>query len=143
MVFNSTLVRLRLWLSRVPLHSGVSFQFHIGSIKTRDECDLHAADNWFQFHIGSIKTYPVFRATKWTIYGFNSTLVRLRLAHYGLALHRSAGFNSTLVRLRRSDTASRMSLLAQFQFHIGSIKTAQSFVNIARPTLVSIPHWFD
>ena len=77
----------------------LTFQFHIGSIKSMLIYFLRSLLSKFQFHIGSIKSQTGANRCSSRL-GFNSILVQLK------------------VNIRRG--ASRDDFL--FQFHIGSIK---------------------
>ena len=122
--FHSGSIKTKRWGLRRNLDE--SFQFHSGSIKTwlttcgpttapttsfnstlvrlrrgrlRPPEDRRAFP--FQFHSGSIKTNLSGSSARRALRGFNSTLVRLRLAERRAAHgHNLPSFNSTLVRLR-------------------------------------------
>ena len=54
--FNSIMVQLKLSLPSPKTYLPSEFQFHNGTIKTKDfECKIYT-DNGFQFHNGTIKT---------------------------------------------------------------------------------------
>ena len=100
--FNSTMVRLKdIRFAFVALMSA-GFQFHNGSIKRSINHFPHPAPVKFQFHNGSIKRPPSLSPTTATPC-FNSTMVRLKVAH--------PSFKHLVGK--------------EFQFHNGSIKSAE------------------
>ena len=52
-------------------------------------------------------------------------------------------FNSTLVRLKAALPPMIETMDLVFQFHTGSIKSAQYLITQRLLYSVSIPHWFD
>ena len=76
--FNSTLVRLKGGDSVAMNGKEVSFQFHIGSIKSGGADSSSVATIVFQFHIGSIKSTNDDKRNLNQVTRFNSTLVRLK-----------------------------------------------------------------
>ena len=59
-------------------------------------------------------------------YGFNPTLVRLRLFHIAGTPRRSRCFNPTLVRLRPFGPPGQSRISQAFQSHAGSIEASES-----------------
>ena len=103
--FNSTMVRLKALPLLDYVTSGV-FQFHYGTIKSRDIAKETNQANIFQFHYGTIK--------RSTIYVKVGTMVLY--------------FNSTMVRLKEISLPGIL-LFIVFQFHYGTIKSHCPLMN--------------
>ena len=73
---------------------------------------------------------------------FNSTMVRLKEMLFRIELRTKDSFNSTMVRLKADSTRTYFMTAPLFQFHNGSIKSAES-MSIMQDVQVSIPQWFD
>ncbi len=142
--FNSTLVRLKLYIVFISIALPQEFQFHFGTIKTDMYQDDNVSAAIFQFHFGTIKTpyrllyrrrYQYFNSTlvrlKRTggvthgpqLDNFNSTLVRLKPGWPTRIPRFTGNFNSTLVRLKRYKHGAYTGSHRIFQFHFGTIKT--------------------
>src|ERR1051326_740137 len=102
----------------------ISFQFHSGSIKTRGAGSLAARRAGFNSTLVRLRLAAALGAGRASEKSFNSTLVRLRQgAQATVNAAWKAGFNSTLVRLRRDRDLRARRRGDAFQFHSGSIKT--------------------
>ncbi len=160
--FNSTMVRLKVEMLPLTLFP-MKFQFHYGSIKSRDKGLTIDHVIPFQFHYGSIKRKEEL-STVGKKYSFNSTMVRLKVNTNSLNWVLQISFNSTMVRLKVLELQDN-EVGVRFQFHYGSIKrlvahvfcgSQESFNSTmvrlkAKPYFrhwqakmkVSIPLWFD
>ena len=70
-------------------------------------------------------------------------MVRLKALHGTQEEICSLGFNSTMVRLKVDDKTKPSSLIFEFQFHNGSIKSVPVLDIEQVIDRVSIPQWFD
>ena len=166
MGFNSILVRLKENESIQSPFSSNPFQFHTGSIKSREQRPARTGTRRFQFHTGSIKSrldelgfdwdfkfqfHTGSIKRKWKVQEkvsgacFNSILVRLKARHEHTEQYTRRCFNSILVRLKVAAARARMRTTSlMFQFHTGSIKRQYIAAIPNKPSMrVSIPYWFD
>ena len=101
------------------------FQFHSGSIKSRERARTDRRIEQFQFHSGSIKRPPGTAHKKTTWPRFNSIVVRLKVVLRMPWRTSRSGFNSIVVRLKAPLCFIGKSSSATFQFHSGSIKRSK------------------
>ena len=96
----------------------------------------------FQFHNGSIKRPATPPPVLCPVLGFNSTMVRLKVAKDRLVKSIRYQFQFHNGSIKRLGYIRHFDDKTVFQFHNGSIKSTQpskkSFI-----LTVSIPQWFD
>ena len=109
------------------------FQFHSGSIKS---VRLHVSlESWGCFNSIVVRlkdrnsSSPMCNKRS-----FNSIVVRLKEILRFEALTKKPRFNSIVVRLKGEDVGAEIIRISEFQFHSGSIKSAQGRV-AQRPTV--------
>ena len=118
--FNSTMVRLKVYLDHKRIGGIEEFQFHNGSIKRSAQVGAGAAP-FFSFNSTMVRLKDLLRCNhQRQIFCFNSTMVRLKEATRDEKNAMRHGFNSTMVRLKESHTKGHN--------HYDK---------------VSIPQWFD
>ena len=142
--FNSKLVRLKVANSLTLIKAGRQFQFQTGAIKrlTLTTLILRRAKT-FQFQTGAIKSCKNFQNRPHDLFGFNSKLVRLKVAPARLSAFSKFRFNSKLVRLKGARGGEGAGAASGFQFQTGAIKRNSAMRWRARSWGVSIPNWCD
>ena len=160
--FNSIVVRLKARQPRDTQRGIQRFQFHSGSIKSKDQhprpvlwperFQFHSGSikRWakqlplffsqrFQFHSGSIKSIDV--SEKITLsrrFQFHSGSIK-RTTWQQLGLEKPWCFNSIVVRLKGEQDLIYPANTVAFQFHSGSIKRIAFVGTKCASALVSIP----
>ena len=120
------------------------FQFHTGSIKrTVNRSFLKCPNMGFNSILVRLKVAFALATSLASGFGFNSILVRLKgpaSSSYGVSVD---CFNSILVRLKAKTLSALTDLDDTFQFHTGSIKSQRLLILPRFAVYVSIPYWFD
>ena len=140
--FNSTMVRLKdadttkEWIVRLR------FQFHNGSIKSKQHQAILNFKTGFQFHNGSIKSRVIISEPTLLV-SFNSTMVRLKEARRVKDWTRRVMFQFHNGSIKSGYNLIACGIPKGFQFHNGSIKSNILLQNGRPYCIVSIPQWFD
>ena len=107
-----------------------TFQFHYGTIKSKQIEQQWKMWNAFQFHYGTIKRLVTLLPVMFRHY-FNSTMVRLKGIKRIWILPSCRNFNSTMVRLKVIRNNNITLRYRQFQFHYGTIKSGFSATHVS------------
>ena len=99
------------------------FQFHNGTINTREGTTIHSKNRQFQFHNGTINTNVATRFQS-RFLSFNSTTVQLirHLLSSWVRLQQFQFHNGTINTGKQTTETYR---LRKFQFHNGTINTSR------------------
>ena len=122
--FNSTMVRLKGFRESPSAMEENPFQFHNGSIKRSQIMKAAIMVEQFQFHNGSIKSESKIAndPTRQQFQFHNGSIKSIRQCYFSIRLN---GFNSTMVRLKVTPPFKTQAGQTMFQFHNGSIKSAR------------------
>ena len=142
------------------------FRFQTGSIKRCKLQCMSFRSAWFRFQTGSIKRRRGTPADVFSVLGFDSKLVRLKVKSWCRDHLGEVCFDSKLVRLKDQGATQAMLFPVVFRFQTGSIKRRQLRCwmrshsisgfdsklvrlkvfrqgDLAEELSVSIPNWFD
>ena len=122
------------------MQTSTKFQFHYGTIKSKNN-NYPTLDMFrFQFHYGTIKRVRPFPKLPWLV-DFNSTMVRLK-AKTARGTHRDTQFQFHYGTIKREGAEAEVRGIRGFQFHYGTIKRFCRLEN-RFDKCISIPLWYD
>ncbi len=128
--FYSTLVRLKVFNLHYSNEDYYMFLFHIGAIKSLAAQGAVLMHVMFLFHIGAIKR-PNINYVRFGLYGFYSTLVRLKVFNLHYSNEDYYMFLFHIGAIKRAFPDRQPIGRHQFLFHIGAIKRlSKNYINI-------------
>ncbi len=99
------------------------FQFYLSSIKSVCHSQRSPVIFRFQFYLSSIKSKPICCHSFKILIGFNSTLVQLKAAIYGIIRFKQLLFQFYLSSIKRNLIVKEIADPSEFQFYLSSIKS--------------------